>query len=112
MKTDYNILPFKTINDFVKELSELFGSTNHSLKLYQRLLDKTTINHEKSIEKHIEIFRTFCVKNRDMILNKDISKLSHLDCKEIYCIYIEDMYLLFQPIFQYIFYEKYDHILI
>ena len=76
MKTDYNILTFKTINDFVKELSELFGSTNHSLKLYQRLLDKTTINHEKSIEKHIEIFRTFCVKNREMILNKDISKLS------------------------------------
>ena len=97
MKTDYNILTFKTINDFVKELSELFGSTNHSLKLYQRLLDKTTINHEKSIEKHIEIFRTFCVKNRDMILNKDISKLSHLDCKVEFS---EKVYIDFNSIFK------------
>ena len=68
MKTDYNILTFKTINDFVKELSELFGSTNHSLKLYQRLLDKTTINHEKSIEKHIEIFRCFNIGKKLSIL--------------------------------------------
>ena len=97
MKTDYNILTFKTINDFVKELSELFGSTNHSLKLYQRLLDKTTINHEKSIEKHIEIFRTFCVKNHDMILNKDISKLSHLDCKVEFS---EKVYIDFNSIFK------------
>lgn len=76
MKTDYNILTFKTINDFVKELCELFGSANHPLKLYQRLLDKTTVNHEKSIDKHIQLFRTFCVENREMILNKDVSKLS------------------------------------
>ena len=81
MKTDYNILTFKTINDFVKELSNIFGSTNHSLKLYQRLLDKTTVNHEKSIEKHISVFKTFCVQNRDMILNKNISKLSPIHYK-------------------------------
>lgn len=76
MKTDYNILTFKTINDFVNELTEIFGASNHALKLYQRLLDKTTINHEKSIEKHISSFKFFCVHNRDMILTKDISKLS------------------------------------
>lgn len=97
MKTDYNILTFKTINDFVKELSELFGSTNHSLRLYQRLLDKTTINHEKSIEKHIEIFRSFCVQNREMILNKDISKLSSSNHKVEFS---EKVYIDFDSIFK------------
>ncbi len=96
MRTDYNILTFKTINDFVKELSELFGSTNHSLKLYQRLLDKTTVNHEKSIEKHIQIFKSFCVQNRDMILNKDISKLSKNHKVE----FSEKVYIDFDSIFK------------
>ena len=54
MKTDYNILTFKTINDFVNELTEIFGGSNHSLKLYQRLLDKT-----KKVLKNIFQFLKF-----------------------------------------------------
>jgi hypothetical protein len=76
MKNDYNLVTFKTINDFVKELAEIFGEKNHSLKLYERLLEKTTVSHDKIIEKHIDAFRTFCIGNRDMILNKDVGRLS------------------------------------
>jgi hypothetical protein len=97
LKTDYNLLTFKTITDFVKELNELFGSTNHSLKLYQRLLEKTTISHEKIIEKHISVFKNFCVQNRDMILNKDITKLSAKDSKVEYS---DKVYIDFSSIFK------------
>lgn len=97
LKTDYNLLTFKTITDFVKELNELFGSTNHSLKLYQRLLEKTTISHEKIIEKHISVFKKFCVQNRDMILSKDITKLS---VKESKVEYSDKVYIDFSSIFK------------
>lgn len=97
LKTDYNLLTFKTITDFVKELNELFGSTNHSLKLYQRLLEKTTISHEKIIEKHISVFKKFCVQNRDMILSKDITKLS---VKESKVEYSDKVYIDFISIFK------------
>lgn len=97
LKSDYNLLTFKTITDFVKELNELFGSTNHSLKLYQRLLEKTTISHEKIIEKHISVFKNFCVQNRDMILNKDITKLSATESKVEYS---DKVYIDFSSIFK------------
>jgi len=73
--SDYNILAFKHINNFVNELSELFGQTNHPLKLYKRLLDKTTINHTIAINKHVDAFKLFCVENRDLILKKNVSTL-------------------------------------
>jgi hypothetical protein len=71
--SDYNLLTFKAISDFTKELGEIFGSKNknHSLKLYEHLLNKTTLTHEKAISKHIEAFREFCIANREAILNKD-----------------------------------------
>ena len=77
MTTDYNLLTFKAISTFTNDLSEIFGTDYHSLKLYQRLLDKTTITHEKAISKHIDAFKHFCVSNRDAILNKNLSKLNN-----------------------------------
>ena len=69
--SDYNLLTFKAITKFVSELSETFGTDNHSLKLYARLLDKTTISHDNAMKKHIDIFRNFCIKNRDCITSKN-----------------------------------------
>lgn len=71
--SDYNLLTFKAISDFTKELGEIFATKdkNHSLKLYEHLLNKTTLTHEKAIKKHIDAFRDFCVSNREAILNKD-----------------------------------------
>lgn len=73
--SDYNLITFKAISTFIKDLADLFGSTNHSLKLYDRLISKTTLTHDVAINKHISAFRDFCITNRDAILNKNISKL-------------------------------------
>ena len=76
MSTDYNLMAFKAITTFSNELNENFGSNkqNHSLKLYDRLISKTSLSHDKAIKKHIDSFRTFCIDNRDGILSKDIKK--------------------------------------
>ncbi len=69
--SDYNLLTFKAISTFISELAENFSEKNHSLKLYSRLLNKTTISHENAIKKNIEAFRVFCQKNREAITNKN-----------------------------------------
>jgi len=77
MTTDYNIITFKAICTFVNDLSEIFSNENHSLKLYDRLIKKTTLSHDKAISKHISAFKTFCKANREAILNKDLSKIKN-----------------------------------
>lgn len=77
-------LTFKAIKTFVNELNENFGASNHSLKLYHRLLEKTTDTHLQSIEKHIDAFRLFCLQNQEAILNKDLSKLNTEHQKVLY----------------------------
>jgi hypothetical protein len=78
MSTDYNLIAFKAITTFSNELNENFGSNkqNHSLKLYDRLISKTSLSHDKAIKKHISAFRDFCIDNRDGILGKDIKKFT------------------------------------
>lgn len=73
--TDYNLLTFKAISSFTNDLSDNFGGENHELKLYQRLLNKTTLSHEVAITKHIDAFKQFCVANRDALLSKRADKL-------------------------------------
>jgi len=65
--------------------------------LYQRLINKTTVNHEKTIEKHILAFRKFCVNNRDLILSKNISKLSSVESKIEYS---DKVFIDFESIFK------------
>jgi hypothetical protein len=74
---NYELITFKAISEFTKELGEIFTSKhkNHSLKLYEHLLNKTTLSHDKAIKKHIEAFREFCVSNRDAIKSKNFSLL-------------------------------------
>lgn len=69
--SDYNLIAFKAITTFTNELDETFGKQNHPLRLYNRLLSKTTISHDKAIKKHIDLFRDFCIMNRDALLGKD-----------------------------------------
>lgn len=95
---NFNLVTFKTINDFVKELAEHFGVQMHSLKLYDRLLEKTTLSHDKFIDKHISLFRNFCYNNRDMILNKDYKRLSKTESKIEYS---EKVYIDFVKLFQF-----------
>lgn len=76
MSSGTSLITFRAISTFMNELGEIFGKNQHSLKLYCRLINKTTIAHEAPIQKHIEAFRIFCTSNRDAILEKDNSKLN------------------------------------
>ena len=71
MSSDNALISFKAISNFTTCLSDVFGGEYRALKLYAHLINKTTIAHEKPIQKHIDAFREFCVQNRDAISNKD-----------------------------------------
>ena len=68
---DISLLAFKTIFCFVKELSDAFGTKQHSLLLYHRLMEKTNFLHTKAVHKHITFFKGFCVANSDAIQSKN-----------------------------------------
>jgi hypothetical protein len=72
---DMHLVSFKAISSFTSELGNLFSKQQRSLKLYCRLINKTTVNHDVSIQKHIDAFKTFCVTNREAIVSKSASKL-------------------------------------
>ncbi len=76
MNSDTSLVCFKAISNFTTELGETFSKQQRSLKLYCRLINKTTIVHDKSIKKHIDAFRKFCVTNRDAIVTKSVGNLS------------------------------------
>ena len=63
-------MQFHCIKSFVGALGEVFSQNNHPLALYERLINKTKIAHNEAVEKHINIFRNFCIGNRDTILSR------------------------------------------
>lgn len=73
--TDKDLIAFRAISSFIDELSTLFEKKQHALKLYKRLISKTTLNHESAIIKHIETFKAFCIVNREPIKNRQHTKL-------------------------------------
>ena len=95
MPTDTSLITFKTISNFTNDLGEVFSEKHRPLKLYAHLINKTTLSHEKPIEKHIEGFRLFCVANRDAISNRSAKKL----VKEK-IIYSKKVYINMKEIFQ------------
>ena len=101
--TDISFIAFKAISSFIKELDSTFGNDQHSLKLYQHLISKTTFSHTVAIAKHISIFRDFCVLNRDAItamndklINQESYKITYsekvsIDMKSIFLIADNDV---------------------
>ena len=75
INNDNTLICFKAISNFTTELGELYSKQQKSLKLYNRLINKTTITHDSSIRKHIDAFRVFCVSNRDAIKLRQIDKI-------------------------------------
>lgn len=61
---------YKAIVNFINELNEVFGETQKSLRLYAHLLGKTSPMCKIVVAKHIDVFRKFCVVNRESILSK------------------------------------------
>lgn len=76
MSSDNSLITFKAISNFANDLGDVFGDTHRPLKLYTHLINKTTISHDKPIQKHIDAFRSFCITNRDAIANKNVKNLS------------------------------------
>ncbi len=73
-----NLVAFKAISKFVKDLSEEFTepAKHMGLQLYNRLVEKTTIAHETPVAKHVETFTKYCVANKDAILSQDVEKFT------------------------------------
>ena len=94
-QVDTSLVTFKAISNFTMSLEEVFGEDERPLKLYVHLIGKTTLSHEKAINKHIEAFRTFCVANREALEHKDASKLVETKIS-----YSERVYIDFSNIFK------------
>jgi hypothetical protein len=75
INTDISLVCFKAISNFTAELGELYSKKQRSLMLYNRLIKKTTVVHDKSIKKHIDAFSLFCTSNKDAIMSKSIEKI-------------------------------------
>jgi len=86
-----NLVAFKAITDFVSAISDEYGNKLKTLKLYSRLLKKTTFSHENAINKHVSLFRDFCVKNRNFIFSENLKDLNSL--KEDTIKYSDNVYL-------------------
>ena len=67
-KTEDVVVLFKCIVDFIHCLREMFGKQQHSLELYDLLMEKTGIVHQDPIKKHLQIFRNFVSENESAIL--------------------------------------------
>ena len=91
---DDTVFIFKCIVNFIHDLSEIYGSEQKSLQLYDVLMDKTGIVHQEPIKKHIQIFHEFLQTNEDAILEKDVSKFEKWDI-----VYSEKVYIDLKQIF-------------
>ena len=74
---DNNLIIFKAISNFVRDLNDNFGTKQRSLQLYSRLISKTKIIHEGPIKKHVYAFNVFCTENKDTISNKNKNGLKY-----------------------------------
>jgi len=74
--TSKELLAFQAISQFVADADAVGGSTQRSLQLYSRLIDKTTVTSVEAIKKHISGFFRFCSENRDSFKNQDVSTLN------------------------------------
>ena len=91
--SDTSLITFKTISNFANDLADVFSEKHRPLKLYAHLINKTTLSHEKPIQKHIDAFKQFCIANRESISNRTInlenekivySKRVYINMKEIF----------------------------
>lgn len=94
-KSDMNLLAFKAIVNFVNDLASEYRSKHKPLKFYQRLINQTQIAHKEAIQKHINAFRSFCIMNRDLIIEKNSASLNESVITYSKRVYI-DMNIIFE----------------
>lgn len=70
---------FQIMIDFVSDIKNCFGDQKtpkiKALNLYHRLISKMSFEDKSLITKHIQLFKNFCVRNREPIQSKDTSFL-------------------------------------
>ena len=70
------LLAFQAISQFVVDANEVGGSTQRSLQLYSRLIEKTNLTSGEAIKKHISSFLRFCLENRESLKTQQIESLN------------------------------------
>lgn len=70
-----DLITFQHISEFVCDLQDCFGGSKHErirpLNLYHRLISKLSFRDDELILRHLNIFKEFCVQNREQIRNRD-----------------------------------------
>lgn len=94
MTTDTSLITFKAITNFTMALGDMFKNEQRTLALYCRLIEQTTLAHEKAIKNHIEAFYKFCKGNRDALVSRDKETLEE---KRIY--YSKKVFIDMEKIF-------------
>jgi len=74
--TANELLAYQAISSFVSEANAVGGSTQKSLQLYNRLIQKTQISHVEAIKKHIDAFKKFCQDNQEALKEQEIDSLN------------------------------------
>ncbi len=75
--TANELLAFQAISSFVSEANSVGGSTQKSLQLYNRLIQKTQIGHTDAIHKHLNAFKKFCQDNQEALKEQEVDKLAN-----------------------------------
>jgi len=70
------LLAYQAISSLVSEANAVGGSTQKSLQLYNRLVQKTQISHVEAIKKHIDAFKKFCQDNQEALKEQEIGSLN------------------------------------
>jgi hypothetical protein len=73
MVSENSFKAFKAIHDFISQLKDRFcvDGKYHELVLYNHLLNKIKITQKQAMNKNIEIFTDFCMRNQDAIVSKN-----------------------------------------
>lgn len=77
--TESRLMAFKYICNFIKDLTESFGSRQKSLFLYSHLVEKTGIMHEEPIKKHVSLFYEFIKSNENAIIAQDPNQFTNFN---------------------------------
>jgi hypothetical protein len=75
--TEKQLYAFQNIVEFIQSLKNYYGEKNKQLNLYNRLVAKTYISDTQVVLRHVEVFRLFCVSNREAISERDTKKFTN-----------------------------------
>jgi hypothetical protein len=70
-----NVVIFKSICNFIRDLNFAFGDRLPPIQLYAHLLEKTGLFYEEILKKHIVVFEDFMKENEEAILQRSVGLL-------------------------------------